>query len=182
MSIRGRSLRGLRSWQHRDPGRGPRADQSRRLAPDRRAGVLRTGRTDVRAGRATSYTFRVTASNAIGTGPASAAFERGHAGHVPAPPTGVSVTAGNGQATVGWTAPASSGGSAIAGSSDRLALGPAQGARDEGSDRPCRDLGGDRPGLRGAAGRVGGRGRRSLAPRHRLGSGATSWAAAPVRR
>ena len=61
----------------------------------------------------TPYTFTVTATNATGTGPASAASTAVTPATVPGAPTGVSATAGNASATVTWTAPASNGGSAI---------------------------------------------------------------------
>ena len=62
----------------------------------------------------TAYTFTVTATNAIGTGPASAASNAVTPSPPTAPgaPTGVTATAGNGSASVSWTAP-SNGGSAI---------------------------------------------------------------------
>ncbi|TAK77242.1 MAG: hypothetical protein EPO16_05870, partial [Dehalococcoidia bacterium] len=63
----------------------------------------------------TAYTFTVTATNAIGTGPASAASNSVTPATAPGPPTSVSATAGNAQATVTWVAPASNGGSAITG-------------------------------------------------------------------
>ena len=66
----------------------------------------------------TAYTFTVTATNAIGTSPAStasAAVTPSGGLTVPGAPTGVTATAGNGQATVSWTAPSSNGGSAITG-------------------------------------------------------------------
>jgi hypothetical protein len=62
----------------------------------------------------TSYSFTVTATNGMGTGAPSAASNTVTAPSVPGTPTGVSATAGNGQATVTWTAPGS-GGSAITG-------------------------------------------------------------------
>ncbi len=63
----------------------------------------------------TSYTFTVTATNAVGTGPASSPStgvipEAG----VPGSPTGVTATAGDASATVSWTAP-DDGGSPITG-------------------------------------------------------------------
>ncbi len=64
----------------------------------------------------TAYTFKVSATNAIGTGPdstASAAVTP-TGPTAPAAPTGVTATAGDKQATVSWTAPAN-GGSAITG-------------------------------------------------------------------
>ena len=70
-----------------------------------------TGLTD-----GTSYTFTVTATNSVGTGPASGASNSvvpGAPATVPGAPTGVSAVAGNTQATVSFSAPASNGGSAI---------------------------------------------------------------------
>jgi uncharacterized protein (TIGR02145 family) len=66
----------------------------------------------------TAYTFTVTATNAIGTGPASAASNSvtpAAAATVPGAPTIGTATAGNAQATVTFTPPASNGGSAITG-------------------------------------------------------------------
>ena len=61
----------------------------------------------------TSYTFTVKATNAAGTGAASAASKAVTPSGPPGAPTGVTATAGNGQATVSWTAPAATGGGAI---------------------------------------------------------------------
>ena len=63
----------------------------------------------------TPYTFTVTATNALGTSPASAASAAVTPATVPGPPTAVSGTRGNTQATVSFTAPASNGGSTITG-------------------------------------------------------------------
>jgi hypothetical protein len=60
-----------------------------------------------------SYTFTVTATNAVGTGPASAPSNAVTPATVPGAPTQVSAVAGNAQATISFTAPASNGGSAI---------------------------------------------------------------------
>jgi Domain of unknown function (DUF4082)/Fibronectin type III domain/Bacterial Ig domain len=62
----------------------------------------------------TSYTFTVTATNAVGSGPASAASVAvtPKAPTIPAAPTGVLARAGNASAVVSWTAP-SDGSSAI---------------------------------------------------------------------
>ncbi len=66
----------------------------------------------------TSYTFTVTAANAAGAGPASAhsnaVTPTGSTIVPPSAPTGVTVAGATGQALVGWSAPASDGGSAIA--------------------------------------------------------------------
>ena len=64
----------------------------------------------------TTYTFTVTATNSVGTGPASApsnAVTPGASPTVPGPPTNVTATAGNAQAAVSFSPPASNGGSAI---------------------------------------------------------------------
>ena len=63
----------------------------------------------------TAYTFTVTATNAIGTSASSAPSAAVIPRTIPGPPTGVTATAGNGQATVSWTVPSSNGGSAITG-------------------------------------------------------------------
>jgi prepilin-type N-terminal cleavage/methylation domain-containing protein len=68
-----------------------------------------------------SYTFTVTATNAAGTGPASVPSSTAIPSTPPGPPTGVTATvvtglpngAANGQVVGTWTAPASTGGSAI---------------------------------------------------------------------
>ena len=59
----------------------------------------------------TAYTFTVTATNSVGTGPASAASNSvtPAAPTSPAAPTGVTATAGNSSANVSWTAPATGG-------------------------------------------------------------------------
>ena len=61
----------------------------------------------------TSYTFTVTSTNFQGTGLPSTASAAVVPVTVPGAPTGVTATAGNGQASVAFTAPASNGGSAI---------------------------------------------------------------------
>ncbi len=61
----------------------------------------------------TSYTFTVTATNGIGPGPESVASAAVIPAAVPGTPTGATATRGNGELSVVWTAPASTGGSAI---------------------------------------------------------------------
>jgi titin len=66
----------------------------------------------------TTYTFKVAAINAVGTGAQSAASDPVTPTHpvvhtVPGAPTIGTATAGDGQATVTWTAPADDGGDAI---------------------------------------------------------------------
>jgi hypothetical protein len=61
----------------------------------------------------TAYTFTVTATNAIGTGAASTASNSVTHATVPGAPTIGTAVAGNGQALVPFTAPASDGGSTI---------------------------------------------------------------------
>lgn len=66
----------------------------------------------------TQYFFKVAAKNGAGTGSYSSASSGATpSASVTAPdaPTGVTATAGNGQATISWTAPANNGGAAIAG-------------------------------------------------------------------
>ena len=59
----------------------------------------------------TSYTFTVTATNGVGTGPASAPSNQvtPAAPTAPGAPSGVTATAGNQSATVSWSAPADGG-------------------------------------------------------------------------
>ena len=61
----------------------------------------------------TAYVFRVAAINAVGTGSYSTASSAVTILGLPGAPTGVAATAASGQASVSWTAPTSTGGSAI---------------------------------------------------------------------
>ena len=63
----------------------------------------------------TSYTFKVAATNTFGTGPRSADSNAITPANPPGAPTGVTASAGDAQASVSWSAPASNGGSAITG-------------------------------------------------------------------
>ena len=61
----------------------------------------------------TAYTFTVTATNLVGTGPASAASPSVVPMSAPSAPTAVSAVGGNLSAVVSWSAPLDNGGSAI---------------------------------------------------------------------
>jgi hypothetical protein len=75
-----------------------------------------TGTTVTGLSNGTTYTFKVSATNAVGTGPDSGASNSvtPSAPTAPATPTNVVATAGDASASVSWTAP-SDGGSAITG-------------------------------------------------------------------
>ena len=76
-----------------------------------------TSWTDATVANGTTYYYQVTATNANGVSAKSNERSATPVSTVTTPgaPTAVSATAGNGQATVSWTAPASNGGSAISG-------------------------------------------------------------------
>jgi hypothetical protein len=77
----------------------------------------------------TAYTFTVTATNSVGTGPASAASNSVTPATVPGAPAIGTATAGNTQATVTFTTPASNGGSAITGYTVTCLSGPVTATR-----------------------------------------------------
>ncbi len=60
-----------------------------------------------------AYTFRVAATNAVGTGPASNPSNAVTPTGVPGPPVNPAASAGEGRATVTWAAPANNGGAAV---------------------------------------------------------------------
>jgi hypothetical protein len=62
-----------------------------------------------------SYTFRVTATNSVGSGPASTASASIVPATVPDAPAGVAATAGDSSALVSWTGPGSNGGAPVNG-------------------------------------------------------------------
>ena len=82
---------------------------------DTNAGTTATNHLVTGLTNGVAYTFTVTATNALGTSPASAASNSVTPAGLPGAPTGASATAGNTQATVTFTPPASNGGSAITG-------------------------------------------------------------------
>ena len=84
-------------------------DLTRTVGPGATSGTV-TGLTN-----GTTYTFTVVATNAIGTGPASAPSDPVVPPAPPSPPTGVTAVRGAASATVSWTAPPSNGGGAITG-------------------------------------------------------------------
>jgi len=70
--------------------------------------IIISGLTD-----GTSYTFSITATNLVGTGPASSSSNSVIPSTVPNPPTAVTATPGNTQVSLTWSAPAFNGGLAI---------------------------------------------------------------------
>ena len=74
---------------------------------DADAGSTSTTHTVTGLTNGTTYTFTITATNAIGTGPPSDPSNSITPGKAPDPPTGLTASAGNGQATVGFTPPTS---------------------------------------------------------------------------
>src|SRR5207237_5182017 len=76
----------------------------------------------------TTYTLKIAATNANGTGPQSVATNLVTVG-APAKPTGPSAMPGNAQATVSWTAPANNGSAKIGSAARRESGGTGVAAR-----------------------------------------------------
>ena len=96
------------------------ATASRRLSAPRAQTAILTGSTATSytvtgLANGTAYTFTVAAINANGTGAASSASAPITPSAVPGAPTAVTGTPGNGTVALGWSAPASNGGSPITG-------------------------------------------------------------------
>jgi Ca2+-binding RTX toxin-like protein len=91
--------------------------------PATTAGVPTTRTTITGLTNGTTYTFQVRGVNALGAGAPSNESAPVTPRTTPGLPTAVTATAGNAQATVSWTAPASNGGSAITGYSVQVRTG-----------------------------------------------------------
>jgi titin len=81
------------------------------------ASVTGTGTTVKNLTNGTAYSFKVTAVNKPGEGPASGAVSATPTAEVtkPGPPNGLTASPGNGKVTLSWTAPGSGGGTGISG-------------------------------------------------------------------
>ena len=81
------------------------------------ASVTGTGTTVKNLSNGTTYSFKVTAVNKAGEGPASGAASATPTAAVtkPGPPNGLTASPGNGQVTLSWKAPGSDGGTGISG-------------------------------------------------------------------
>ena len=84
----------------------------------------------------TAYTFTVTATNSVGTGAASAPSNAVTPATVPGAPTNVTAVAGDAQAAVSFTAPASNGGAAITGYAITPYVGGVAQTPTTGADSP----------------------------------------------
>jgi predicted phage tail protein len=81
------------------------------------ASVTGTGATVKNLSNGTTYSFKVTAVNKVGEGPASSVASATPTAAVtkPGPPNGLTASPGNGQVTLSWRAPGSGGGTGISG-------------------------------------------------------------------
>jgi len=99
-----------------DDGGSPIRSYSVTSSPDSRTATVAAPTTTARVTglrNGTPYTFTVTATNAAGTGPASAPSNSVTPATIPGRPTNVNAVAGNRSATVSWIAPTDNGGSPI---------------------------------------------------------------------
>ena len=121
----------------------------------------------------TSYTFRVAAKNAVGTGSQSSASSSVTPSSTPTAPTIGTATAGNGEATVSWTAPTGGSGTIVRYYVSYYVNGVYQDVQQFDSD--CDHADGDRPHQR--CDLLVHRDRRVLERHHksRVGSVETSW-------
>src|SRR3989454_746520 len=71
--------------------------------------------SDTRLTHTTTYTYRVSAINSIGTGSPSSTVSATTPIATPSPPTGLAASASSSQISLSWTAPTDNGGSAITG-------------------------------------------------------------------
>ena len=78
------------------------------FASDTASPITVTGLTN-----GTAYTFKVTATNVVGTGAASASSNSVTPATTPGAPTSLTPTSGNAQVALSWTAPSDTGGAAI---------------------------------------------------------------------
>ena len=88
-----------------------------------------------------SFTFTVTAANAVGTGPSSTPSAPVTPVGAPGAPTGVSATTADSQATVSWTAPAAIGGTSITGYTVTASDGFSTCSTADGTTTSCTILG-----------------------------------------
>ena len=123
VALRGRGQAEL-TWVAPDDGRSPLLRYTVTSSPEGVTANANSTRAIVPGlTNGTSYTFIVTATNAVGNGLASAPSNAVTPATVPTAPASVLAIAGNQQATVSWTRPADVGGSELTGYLVRFANG-----------------------------------------------------------